>query len=106
MLSWDEFVLLWTWMAFGAAGTLILLASWREWTQRDLSDHIGIFRCALIGALIVGGMGTLVVAAVFHVALDATRKEKDERVTAHKPGDPHSLLSRSGTRGLLGPPPK
>ncbi len=108
MLSWNEFVLLWTWMSFGAAGTLILLASWREWTRTDLSAHIGIYRCAVIGTLIVGGMGTLVVAGIFRLALDGTHKEndkaeRDERARAHKPGDPHASLSRSGTRGS---PPK
>ena len=73
MLSLDETIVLSTWLSFGVAGALVLLDSWREWTQRDLPEHIGVFRFALFALLTAGGFGTLLLAAVFRHVHGRTR---------------------------------
>jgi branched-subunit amino acid ABC-type transport system permease component len=77
MLSWDQSVLLWTWLVFGVVGALALLDGWKIWTRRTIGEHVGVRRFVLFAALIMGGLGTLLVAGVFHLALDVTRKQRE-----------------------------
>jgi hypothetical protein len=87
MLTIDDTIVLATWLSFGVAGTLLLLESWREWTHGHLAEHIGVFRSLLFVVLTAGGLGTLVLAALFHHAHKMTR-HRQNRARQTRDGTP------------------
>jgi len=80
MLSIDDTIILTTWLAYGTAGALMLLNVWDAGKARHATDDIGLPRLVIYVVLTSGGLLTLAIGLLWHLAQShAHRRQQQDR---------------------------
>jgi hypothetical protein len=74
MLTLDDTIVLSTWLAYGAAGALVLLNVWDDGKARRATDDIGLPRLVTGAILAAGGLFTLAIGLLWHLAQAHTNR--------------------------------